>query len=87
MKSDYWNATDEQLVEKTGKPLAHWTKVLDKFGAAGKKSNDSVAHLQKDHNVPRHYEAGLLRMMTGSGRGVLDLSQVREEARDVHGRS
>ena len=55
MKSDYWNVTDEQLVEKTGKPLAHWTKVLDEFGAAGKKSNDSVAHLQKDHNVPRYW--------------------------------
>ena len=55
MKSDYWNVTDEQFVEKTGKPLAHWTKVLDKFGAAGKKSNDSVAHLQKDHNVPRYW--------------------------------
>jgi hypothetical protein len=55
VKSDYWNVTDEQLVEKTGKPLAHWTKVLDEFGAAGKKSNDSVAHLQKDHNVPRYW--------------------------------
>lgn len=55
MKSDYWNVTDAQLVEKTGKPLTHWTKVLDKFGAAGKKSNDSVAHLQKDHNVPRYW--------------------------------
>jgi len=55
VKSDYWNVTDEQLVEKTGKPLAHWTKVLDEFGAAGKKSNDSVAHLQKGHNVPRYW--------------------------------
>lgn len=46
MKTDYWNVDDAQVVEKTGKPLAHWMKVLDKFGAAKKKSNDVVAHLQ-----------------------------------------
>lgn len=55
MKSDYWNVDDAQVIEKTGKPLAHWTKVLDKFGAADKKSNDTVAHLQTDHNVPRYW--------------------------------
>jgi hypothetical protein len=55
MKSDYWNVTDEQVVEKTGKPLDHWRAVLDAFGAAGKKSNDVVAHLQEDHGVPRYW--------------------------------
>lgn len=55
MKSDYWNVTDEQVVEKTGKPLAHWKKVLSKFDAAAKKSNDVVAHLQKEHEVPRYW--------------------------------
>ncbi len=53
MKSDYWNVSDEQVIEKTGKPLAHWRKVLDAFKARDKKSNDVVAHLQKDHDVPR----------------------------------
>ena len=53
MKSDYWNVSDEQVVEKTGQPLTHWKKILTAFGAAGKKSNDLVAHLQKDHGVPR----------------------------------
>jgi hypothetical protein len=47
MKSDYWNVTDE--------PLAHWKKVLTTFGAGEKKSNDVVAHLQKDHGVPRYW--------------------------------
>jgi hypothetical protein len=37
MKSDYWNVSDEQVVEKTGKKLAEWLKILDKFGAAEKK--------------------------------------------------
>lgn len=55
VKADYWNVENEQVVEKTGKPLTHWTKVLDKFGAASKKSNDSVAHLQNDHGVPRYW--------------------------------
>ena len=55
MKSDYWNVADEQVIEKTGKPLSHWLKVLDKFGAGGKKSNDTVAHLQQEHNVPRYW--------------------------------
>jgi len=55
MKADYCNVTDEQVVEKTGKPLAHWRSVLDAFGGAGKKSNDVVAHLQKVHGVPRYW--------------------------------
>ncbi len=55
MKKEYWEVTDEQVIEKTGKPLAHWKKVLDKFGAAEKKSNDVVAHLQNAHDVPRYW--------------------------------
>lgn len=55
MKKEYWDVTDEQVIEKTGKPLAHWKKVLDKFGAAEKKSNDVVAHLQNEHDVPRYW--------------------------------
>ena len=55
MKADYWNVDDEQVIEKTGKPLAHWKKVLDAFGAATKKSNDVVAHLQASHGVPRYW--------------------------------
>ena len=55
MKADYWNVPDEQVIEKTGQNLAHWMKVMDKFSAADKKSNDVVAHLQKVHNVPRYW--------------------------------
>jgi len=55
VKAEYWNVTDEQVVEKTGKPLEHWRAILDAFGAAGKKSGDVVAHLQKDHGVPRYW--------------------------------
>lgn len=55
MKKEYWDITDEQAIEKTGKKLAEWTKILDAFGAAGKKSNDVVAHLQNEYNVPRYW--------------------------------
>lgn len=55
MKSDYWNVTDEQVIEKTGKPLMHWDKILTQFDAAKKKSNDVVAHLQREHDVPRYW--------------------------------
>jgi Domain of unknown function (DUF4287) len=55
MKSDYWDVTDAQVIEKTGKPLAHWHGVLGKLGAKTMKSNDVVAHLQRDYEVPRYW--------------------------------
>jgi hypothetical protein len=55
MKADYWNVSDEQVIEKTGKPIAHWTTVLKKFGAAARKPSECVTHLQDDHGVPRYW--------------------------------
>jgi hypothetical protein len=55
VKVDYWDVTGGQLVEKTGHPLAHWTALLDGFGAGAKKSNDVVAFLQNNHSVPRYW--------------------------------
>jgi hypothetical protein len=55
MKADYWNVTDDQVIEKTGKPLRHWMSVLKKFDAANKKSAEAVSHLQNDHGVPRYW--------------------------------
>ena len=55
MKSDYWNVSDEQVIEKTGRNKTHWNAVLTKFDARSKKSNDVVAHLQNDHGVPRYW--------------------------------
>src|SRR4051812_10690383 len=51
-KSDYWDVTDEQVVAKTGKPLAQWRAVLDALGAAGRKANDVVAALQRTTACP-----------------------------------
>jgi uncharacterized protein DUF4287 len=55
MKSDYWNVSDEQVVEKTGKNLKHWMRVLKQFDASTKKSNDVVAYLQNEHDVSRYW--------------------------------
>ena len=55
MKKEYWDVTDEQVIEKTGKSLSDWVGVLDQYGAADKKSNDVVAHLQSEYGVPRYW--------------------------------
>ena len=55
MKSDYWNVSDEQVIEKTGKKISEWVKILDKFKATDKKSNDVVAYLQQEYSVPRYW--------------------------------
>ena len=33
MKKEYWDVTDEQVVQKTGKKIAEWVKLLDKLKA------------------------------------------------------
>ena len=55
MKKEYWDVTDEQVLEKTGKKIADWLKILDQFKAAEKKSNEVVAFLQTEHEVPRYW--------------------------------
>ncbi len=55
MKEDYWNVTDEQVIEKTGKKIAEWIKILKDYKAEDKKSNDVVAHLQSAYEVPRYW--------------------------------
>jgi hypothetical protein len=53
MKKEYWDVSDEQVIEKTGKRIGEWIQLLDAFGAAQKKSNDSVSLLQETYRVPR----------------------------------
>jgi hypothetical protein len=55
MKKEYWDVTDAQVIEKTGKSIADWIKILDKFQAIDKKSNDVVAHLQTEYRIPRYW--------------------------------
>lgn len=55
MKKEYWDVTDEQVIEKTGKPIAFWLETLKDFNAHEKKSNEVVAFLQETHAVPRYW--------------------------------
>jgi hypothetical protein len=55
MKKEYWDVSDEQVMEKTGKKIAEWIKILDAFKASEKKSNDVVAHLQSEYDVARYW--------------------------------
>ena len=55
MKKEYWDVEDAQVIEKTGKSIANWIRILDAFNAAEKKSNDVVAHLQSEYEVPRYW--------------------------------
>lgn len=55
MKKDYWDVTDEQVFEKTGKHIAEWITILDAFHAAEKKSTETVVYLQEAFQVPRYW--------------------------------
>lgn len=55
MEKDYWEVTEEQVIEKTGKKFSNWIKILDRFKAAKKKSNEVVALLQQEYGVPRYW--------------------------------
>lgn len=55
MKKEYWDVTDEQVIEKTGKKIAAWITILDQFKATEKKSNEVVAYLQEEYQVPRYW--------------------------------
>lgn len=55
MKTEYWDVTDEQVIDKTGKTISEWIDILDEFKAIEKKSNDVVNYLQVAFNVPRYW--------------------------------
>ncbi len=64
MKKEYWDVTDEQVIEKTGKKIATWITILDQFKAAEKKSNEVVAYLQEEYQVPRYWARTLTTLYT-----------------------
>jgi hypothetical protein len=55
MKKEYWDVSDAQVIEKTGKKISEWITILDHLNAADKKSNHIVALLQNDYKVPRYW--------------------------------
>jgi hypothetical protein len=55
MKKEYWDVTDEQVREKTGRKIAEWAAILDKYNAVDIKANSVVDFLQTEYNVPRYW--------------------------------
>ncbi|WP_333600210.1 DUF4287 domain-containing protein [Flavobacterium sp.] len=58
--------SDEQVIEKTGKTIDEWIQILTAFDAKNKKSNDVVAHLQNEYQVPRYWARTLTTLFTKS---------------------
>lgn len=67
MKKEYWDVTDAQVIEKTGKKISEWLLILDEFKATEKKSNDVVAFLQNDCKVPRYWSRTLTTLYLKNG--------------------
>src|SRR5687768_7724965 len=51
--------SDASVLKKTGKDLAHWFAVLDKFGAVEKGHTASARHLYETHGVDGWYAQGI----------------------------
>lgn len=66
MKKEYWDVSDEQVIEKTGKKIDEWIQILNDFEAQNKKSNDVVAHLQSEYDVPRYWARTLTTLFLKS---------------------
>lgn len=66
MKKEYWDVSDEQVIEKTGKKINDWIQILTDFYAKNKKSNDVVAHLQNEYSVPRYWSRTLTTLFLKS---------------------
>jgi hypothetical protein len=51
--------SDASVLKKTGKDLAHWFAVLDKFGAVEKGHTAAARHLYETHGVDGWYAQGI----------------------------
>lgn len=69
MKKEYWDVSDEQVVDKTGRKISTWIAILDKFKASEKKSNEVVAFLQNEHEVPRYWARTLTTLYSKKNKG------------------
>lgn len=51
--------SDATSIKKTGRDLAYWFAVLDKFGAIEKGHTKAAAHLNKHHSIPGWHSQGI----------------------------
>jgi hypothetical protein len=55
MKGDYWDVNENRTIEKTGRRISEWIKIMDEFKAAEKTPNEVVALLHEEYDVPRYW--------------------------------
>lgn len=60
MERNYLDVTDDQVIEKTGRRISEWIKILDEFQASKKRSNDTVTHLHQAYGVLTHRAKALI---------------------------
>ena len=59
MKVDYWDVSDPEVSEKTGKPLSEWMQILCCLESRMKRSDDFVTSLQQEFGVPLYWARAL----------------------------
>jgi hypothetical protein len=74
--------TDASFLKKTGRDLAYWFDVLDKFGAVEKGHTAAARHLYEDHKVDGWYAQGIT-VSYERARGVRKLNQRCDGAFEV----
>ena len=60
MERNYLDVMDDQVIEKTGRRISEWIKILDEFQATKKGSNDTVTHLHQAYGVLMHRARALI---------------------------
>ncbi|MFZ4401112.1 MAG: hypothetical protein ACOYO1_13830 [Bacteroidales bacterium] len=62
MRKEYWEVTDEQLIEKTNKDSKEWIKILEEFRAKEKMLNEVVNFLLTEFNIGRYWARTILTL-------------------------
>lgn len=55
MTEDFWNISDGQFLEMTGKTIPEWIKTIDIFTAVRRKTYDVVSLLREEYDVPEYW--------------------------------
>jgi hypothetical protein len=76
------SVSDAKALEKTGRGLAHWFTVLDRFGAVEKGHTAAARHLHDAHHVDGWYAQGIT-VAYERARGVRALNQRGDGAYEV----
>jgi hypothetical protein len=66
--------SEARVLQRTGRPLAQWFRVLDQFGAAERGHTEAARHLGRDHHVSGWY-AQAITVAYERARGLRTINQ------------